>query len=799
MSEAPQENAELDQQIVEHVNSENYQPVKSRVLAKKLGFVTADERKAFRMVLRRLSKSGKLEFAANHVVHQVGSKKEDSSIIGKYSRTSRGFGFVTPAEGQPMAGQPDIYIAAEDTKDAAHRDKVRIRLVNRRKPTKKGARGRIVDVVERYRHRFVGTLIDNLRSPAVRLDDKQFVRPVSVGDPTAKSAKPGDKVVVEFVRFPTTYDDGDAVILEVLGPRGAPGVDTLTIIHEFELPGDFSDAVLADARAQADRFEPENLQDRTDLRDHLTVTIDPVDARDFDDAISLTQAKNGHWNLGVHIADVAHFVPVGSKLDDEARDRATSVYLPDTVIPMIPETISNHLASLQPHEPRYAKTVWIEFTEAGVPVDTKVERSVIRSDHRFSYEDIDELLADSEPWREKTSPEIVELVLRMHRLAMMLRERRKKNGALELHLPETKIDLDDEGKAAGAHLVEYTESHQVIEEFMLSANEAVATSLSDKELHFLRRVHAPPSPKKMLQLTQFARDLGFTCESMENRFEVQRVLKEAEGNPAQLSLNLAVLRSMQKAVYSPQDEGHYALNSDNYCHFTSPIRRYPDLVIHRAFDEIIAGRRPKANFNQLKVLGEHCSEREKRAEQAERELVKLKLLGLLNDRIGTVMEAIITGVEDFGLFAQGVDLPIDGFLALEALPPDRYHYDPTAHMLWGHQEENQFRLGAQIEVEVARVDLDRRELTLKLSGHGRAGLNLRAATDGEKRAESSRPANGRGGNSGGGRSEKRGGSSQKSGHGQSAKSRDAKPKSKFGKNRSTGKSKKGAKGKRPKR
>ncbi|MFP6675878.1 MAG: ribonuclease R, partial [Pirellulaceae bacterium] len=739
MVDEPHNDAALEEEILRHVNSQTYQPVKSRVIAKKLGLESAEQRKQLRLTLRRLSRAGKLEFAPNHIVRSAGSKTEDRSIVGKFSRTSRGFGFVKPSEGEPMAGQPDIFIAQEDSKDATNGDSVRVRLNNRRKSTQKGPRGRIIEIVERSKHRFVGTLLDQLRFPSVRLDDKQFTHPVSVEDSGAKSAQPGDKVVIEFVRFPTTYDDGVAVIVEVLGARGAPGVDTLTIIHEFELPGEFPEQVLDDAREQAEKFEPESLGDRIDLREHTTVTIDPVDARDFDDAISLTELENGHWKLGVHIADVAHFVPIGSPLDQEARDRATSIYLPDRVIPMLPEIISNHLSSLQPQQPRYAKTVWIEFTETGVPVHSEVQRSVILSDHRFCYEDVDELLADAETWRAKIDPPLVDLVLRMHRLAMLLRQRREKNGALELHLPETKIDLDKEGQAVGAHQVEQTESHQVIEEFMLAANEAVALQLADKELYFLRRIHESPTPNRLLELTQFARELGFTCENLANRFETQKVLQESVGHPAERAINLAVLRSMQKAVYSPRQEGHYALNSDNYCHFTSPIRRYPDLVIHRMFDDLLRGKRPRSNFGQLATMGDHCSDRERRAEKAERELVKLKLLGLLAQQIGTVMQAVITGVEDFGLFAQCVDLPIDGFLALDALPRDRYYFDASAHLLWGHGEQNQFRLGDAIAVEVARVDFDRRELTLKLTGVRGTALNFQTAkTDSEERAREQR-------------------------------------------------------------
>jgi ribonuclease R len=549
---------------------------------------------------------------------------------------------------------------------------------------------------------------------------------VSVGDPGAKSVREDDKVVVEVVRFPTHLRDGEGVIIEVLGKAGEPGVDTRSIIHEFGLPGPFSDEVLDAARAEAAMFTEQVPADRRDLTARTIITIDPIDARDFDDAISLERLERDHWLLGVHIADVAHFVPEGAPVDQEALARGTSVYLPDRVIPMLPEIVSNNLASLQPGRVRYARTCWIEFTADGIPVHTDVERTAIRSCRRFTYEEVDQFLADPVTPEVEMTDEVRTLLGRMRDLSRILRRRRKNRGALELDMPEVKVDLDRDGRVAGAHVVANTESHQIIEEFMLSANEAVAERLSAAGAGFLRRVHAPPDPRKLRQLTEFVSELGFEVDTLESRFELQRLLGLTRGRPEEHAVHFAVLRSLARAVYGPQPEGHYALASDCYCHFTSPIRRYPDLVVHRALDQLARGRR--APDDGLVDLGLHCSTLERRAEAAERELVKLKLLLFLSSRIGTEMEAVVTGVEPFGLFLQGLELPAEGLLTLAELPADTYRFERGSHTLAGRRPGQSWRLGDRVRVAVKKVDLDRRALEFRFVGdRGKAPPGLRAA------------------------------------------------------------------------
>ena len=676
-------------------------------------------------------------------------------MVGVFQRTQKGFGFVRPSPAgaedddqrlKETSGEgrevKDIFVPAKYTLDAASGDVVAVEVKHVRHPrpasghpdTRLGPRGRVVEVLERQTRQFVGTYFESEGSAFVQVDGTLFAQPVFVGDPGAKNARPDDKVVMEMIRFPSPMHDGEGVIIEVLGPQGKPGVDTLSIIREFNLPEEFAKDALDEARQEADRFD-ESIEGRLDLTGETIVTIDPVDARDFDDAISLERLDNGHWRLGVHIADVSHFVRPRTALDREAHNRGTSVYLPDRVLPMLPELISNGLASLQPDKVRYTKSVFMEYTPEGVRANSEFHSAAIKSSKRLTYEQVDAFLADREGYKKKLGAKVHGLLGRMHELAMLLRRRRIRHGSLVLTMPEVKIDLDSDGRVAGAHVVEDTESHQVIEEFMLAANEAVAELLRDKGLPFLRRIHESPSPHKLRALTEFVRELGLPASSLRDRFELQQLLHTVATLPEQHAVNYAVLRAMQRAVYSPKEEGHYALASDCYCHFTSPIRRYPDLHVHRLLDELIRGRSrtkgsgtvcaqhpagrsgkryPTPLSGELVVLGQHCSDREQRADAAERDLTRLKLLAYLSDQIGLQMDALVTGVENFGLFVQGVDLPAEGLIRTESLADDYYTFDRATHSLTGRRFGNRYRLGDRLRVVVTRVDPLRRELDFRL-------------------------------------------------------------------------------------
>ncbi|MCG8448648.1 MAG: ribonuclease R [Pirellulales bacterium] len=716
----------LDETILQHVNAANYRPVKPKVIAKQLGFENADVSRLKRTI-KQLVKEGKLAYGPSHLVCPVAtehpasklvktSKQRRSSkhVVGTFRRAEAGYGFVRPEHTPATEGRDaDIYIPASGSGDAASGDTVRLRLSGKRGRMGK-EEGRVIDIVERATSRFVGTYFVQAGMGYVQIDGKLFTNPIYVGDPGAKGAQPDDKVVLEMVRFPSHVRDGEGVLVEILGQRGQPGVDTLSIIHEFDLPGEFDDAALENARKQAEQFDESIGSRRKDLIGETVITIDPATARDFDDAISLEKIEHGHWLLGVHIADVSHFVRPKSALDRMAKDRATSVYLPDQVIPMLPEVISNNLASLQPNKVRYAMTAHIEFSPEGQRVATQVTKSAIKSCRRFTYEEVDQYLADRSGWKRKLKPKVHSLLGRMHELAMLLRRRRMKRGSLELAMPELTLDLDADGHVTGAHLEENTESHQIIEEFMLAANEAVAEMLQDNGLSFLRRVHGAPDPRKLKALNEFVKELGLKTESLESRFALQDLLESVKGDSREHAVNYSVLRSMQRAVYSPEEEGHYALASPCYCHFTSPIRRYPDLTIHRLVDAVNRGKPPEQHLNELLTLGDHCSEREQRATAAERELTKVKLLLFLQDKIGLKLDGVVTGVESFGLFIMGTQLPAEGFVPISALSDDYYQFDKSGHLLKGFRSGNTYRLGDAVQVAVAAVDVERRELDFRL-------------------------------------------------------------------------------------
>ena len=751
------------QQVLRLVYAADYRPCKPRVIHKTLKLPDEDYR-LLRRAIKQLVRDGQVTFGPNHLVLRskavldepavkpsrrvkispqsinnvvtgedelagedtaqatdVGdefptapkptrTKRERGEVTGIFrTAPSRDFGFVRLA---PLAGETksdDVFIPPPATGGAMDGDTVRIRIIRSGRDGK--VEGAVEAIVIRGRREFSGTyqLLDG--KSLVWLDGANLEHPIEVGDIRGLPLNNQDKVIVEMVRYPDSFHVGEGVILKVLGNSKNPAVDTMAVMHQFGLPETYPEAALEVARQQADLFDEEVIPEgRTDLRLVPTLTIDPIDARDFDDAVSLCKNEKGNWELQVHIADVSHFVPLGSALDEEARKRGTSVYLPDRVIPMIPETISNHLASLQPDRSRLAKTVFMEYTPEGTLIYTHTFNSVIRNQHRFNYEQIDNYLDDREAWRDKLKAEIFQLVADMHELAMLLRRIRNEKGALELTLPEVKIDLDKTGKVRGAHLVLHTESHQMIEEFMLAANQAVASWLDSLELPFLRRAHAPPNRLKLSRLNEFVRALGIQAENMEDRFEIQRVVNAVRGKSTEYAVNYAILKSMSKAVYQAVFERHYALDMTHYCHFTSPIRRYPDLVVHRIVQKLIEGKPAKENEQVLEHLGQQCSDAEQNAEFAERELIRVKLLHFMAKKHGELLTGVVSGVRPTGITVRAIEIPVDGLIPVRSLPSDRYRFDRETHTLEGFKEGNRFRLGDELIVRVERTDSAKREL-----------------------------------------------------------------------------------------
>ena len=704
---------ELADRVMRLIVSADYRPSKPKQIANELK-LTPDESRELRRVIKQLVLEGRLLYGSNHLVVSVGAIGGPSdSIRGTFRRAmGGGFGFVRPNHAEDAADMPeDVFIPAGCTGGAMEGDLVNIDI----RPSRKGGNeGRVTDVLQRARRQFTGTFRNVDGKATVFLDGTHYEEPLSVGDIRGLPLTNDDKLFVEIVEYPDESGvGGEAVILERLGSNRNPAIDTLTIVRQYALPDTFPEPVLEEARKQADAFNDDEVpKDRRDFTDMHTITIDPLDARDFDDAISL-QREEGRWRLWVHIADVSHFVPLGSTVDEEARKRATSVYLPDRVIPMIPEIISNHLASLQPSRIRLVKTVEIEIQDDLTITHTEVHNGAIHSDMRLNYEQVDKFLASPESHVEKWGASICELLKGMHSLAMQMRKARFAGGALSMDMPDIKLELDKSGKVRGAHRVEHTESHQIIEEFMLAGNQAVSTWLDDMQLNHLHRIHPPPDRRKLRQLSNFVKDLGIDIGTVESRFEIQKVLDAVKGTPLEDAVNFAVLKSMNKAVYAPQLEGHYALDMEHYCHFTSPIRRYPDLTVHRLVQKILDKKpTPDDAFASLVKLGHHCSDMERNAATAERELIALKLLHFLNKHLGETMEAVISRVFADGIHARCVKLPVDGFIPITTLPKDQYRFERRGQMISGFVQGNRFRLGDLLTVKISKVDLQDRQLYL---------------------------------------------------------------------------------------
>jgi ribonuclease R len=709
--------SDLQSRIVSTIAHPNYHPVKPKALMRKLG-LPPSENDNFKDALKELIRQGRIEIGKGNAVRKLGTQ---GTLTGIFRKAAAGFGFVrpNPDEGHKFT---EVFIPEEAIRDATTGDVVMVRLRQSRVRHERGPKGEIVQVLERATSQFVGTYFTRDGQFFVRVDGTVFSHSVIVGDPTAKGAKPNDKVVVEMLRFPTADDRGEAVITEVLGAHGKVGVDTLSVIRALGIPDGFPEDVLTEARLVGARFKEVVPEDREDLTDWLTITIDPIDARDFDDAISLTvDPKSKHWLLGVHIADVSHFAPPGSALDREARKRGTSVYLPQRVVPMFPELISNGLASLQQGKIRYVKSAIMDLTPTGIKTDVRFANGVIKTRRRFSYEEVSALLAkhDGEP-TDMPPPEVdadvLEMLLKMRDLALILHKRRVKRGALELMMPEIALEYDDNGKVCGAHFRKHDISHKIVEECMLAANEAVAEHLDHKDIYFLRRVHPAPEPTKLQKFAEFARILGYKMKKETDRFSLQRILQQSADKPEMHAVHYALLRSLKQATYSPVKDDHYALASENYCHFTSPIRRYPDLQVHRLLDQLVKRGKASSILPELMALGEHCSKTERRAETAERELVKHKLLVYMNERVGTDLQAVITGVADYGFYAQAEPLPVEGMVHISTLPDDYYYFDDASHSLIGQRTERRYRLGDKVEVTVVRVDLQRRQLDFRIKG-----------------------------------------------------------------------------------
>jgi ribonuclease R len=674
----------------------------------------AEGRRALKDVLRGLMASGELV-----KIHgaRVGLPSKMNLVVGRLTANPAGFGFVVPDKpaGAPRTREGDVYVSATNMKEALHGDRVVARV---ERHTPKGAEGRIIRVLERAQQRIVGRYeLEGRFGGHVVPFDKRVLHELFIPPGDEAGAKPGDMVLVEITRPPTATRNPAARVLQVLGRLDDPGTDLKVIMAKYGLPDAFPAEVDAEAERVPTAVGPADIAGRTDFRGWDTVTVDPETARDHDDAISLDRLPGGGFQLAVHIADVAHYVRAGSALDQEAYLRGTSVYFPDRVVPMLPHALSSNICSLVEDQDRLTQTAVLELDAKGRVRKAEFHDGVIRSRARMSYQQVQRIVDGDAELRRQFAP-LVPLFERMDELAKLMRQRRYERGSLDFDLPEPKLVLDAAGQMTGIVATARLDSMRSIEEFMLAANEAVASRLSKAAAPTLYRIHEQPDAERVEEFADLVGSFGYRLPARLDEItpkDFQAVLKQVAGKPEEKLISYLLLRTMRLARYHPENLGHFGLATDSYTHFTSPIRRYPDLVVHRSLRALLRGAGVAAPLpGTLDEMALHLSEMERRATDAERELIEWKKVRFMADKLGEQFTGYVTGVQAFGLFTELEEIYVQGLVHVSSMTDDYYRFDEKGHILRGENTGNVYRLGDRVKVQVARVDLERRQIDLAL-------------------------------------------------------------------------------------
>lgn len=692
---------ERKERILAYMESEGYVPIKRRDMRAMLS-VPQEDREKFENLINELIAEGRVFETKKG---KLASPKDLQMATGTFIGHARGFGFVTPD-----AGGEDIFIPASETMGAMQKDRVLYKMLHKAEKGKK-ADGVIVRILERGQQRIVGTFEAGSKGYGfVVADDKKIAKDIFISRENTKGAVTGHKVVVEITDYGEDRRNPEGKVIEILGHINDPGVDILSVIRRYELAVEFPEEVYAEIEHLGTEVAEADKKGREDLRDLLTITIDGADAKDLDDAVSLKRLGNGNFELGVHIADVSHYVRENTALDKEAYARGTSVYLVDRVIPMLPHKLSNGICSLNPHVDRLALSCLMEVNGRGEVVSHRILESVINSDYRMTYTAVREILEDGTPALLEQYAEILPMLEDMEELRQILGEKRRKRGSVNFDLPESKIILDENGKPIDIKPYEKSIATNMIEEFMLVCNETIAENSFWQEMPFMYRSHQEPDEDKLEKMEQFLRGFGYYLRKKDGEIhprELQKVLQKAEETDEERIITRMVLRSMMQARYTAENGGHFGLAAKYYCHFTSPIRRYPDLEIHRMIKKMLHGELDeKASVYYRRKMpdwAKHCSKQERVAEDAERDTDALKKVEFMEDKVGQIYEGIISGVTNWGIY---VELPntIEGMVALSQMDDDYYEFDEKKMLVFGKRTKKSYRLGDKVVVSVAKVD-----------------------------------------------------------------------------------------------
>jgi ribonuclease R len=625
-------------------------------------------------------------------------------ITGTVDMTRMGSGFISSDD-----IEDDVFVSAKNLNTALHGDKVKVSLYAGRK----GARpeGEVVEIIERWRTSFVGT-IEIMPNFAFLMPDNKNM-PFDLYIPISKlnGAKQGQKAVARVTDWNSRSKNPVAEIINVLGDPGLHSTEMHAILAEFELPYQFTGEVESDAEMIRSEITEADVKERRDFRDVPTFTVDPADARDFDDALSLKQLENGNWEAGIHIADVTHYVKPGSLTEEEAKQRATSVYLVDRVVPMLPERLSNNICSLNPSEDKLTYSAVFELNDKSEILNEWFGRTIINSDRRFSYSEAQYVIDTGEG-------EMKDQILMLHKLAQQLRTKRFAFGAFSFERVEVQFDLDEEGKPLGVRFRDMRTANQMIEEFMLLANRRVAEYVGKKirGKTFVYRIHDKPDPEKISNFRQFITRFGYKLTADENNLPkaMNRLMKEVAGRSEQNIIETIALRSMAKAVYSTDNIGHYGLAFKYYTHFTSPIRRYPDMMVHRLLTAYLEGENPGSR-EKYEKLCDHSSKMERLANEAERASVKYKQVEFMSDKTGQVFDGVISGVTEWGIYVEIIENQCEGMVSVRDLTDDYYEYDVENYCVRGRITGKLYTLGDRVKVEVVKADMQKKQLDYRFA------------------------------------------------------------------------------------